>query len=428
MMTIEQIYELLATCKGLVTDSRKVEKGTMFLALKGEKFDGNDFALKALQDGASFAVVDRPSLGDHPGCILVDDTLKAFQRLARHHRDQFDIPVIGLTGTNGKTTTKELINAVLSRKYVTLATSGNFNNSIGVPLTVLSLRPEHQIAVVEMGASHPGDIDELVAVSAPTFGLITNVGKAHLLGFGSFEGVKRTKGELYDFLLANGGTAFVNRDNPHLCGMASGREGMPVIGYGLNFSGARVLPVTATEPFLRISLPTGETVRTRLVGSYNADNVMAALAVGERFGVAREDAIAAVEQYEPTNNRSQLLRRGNTTYIVDAYNANPTSMTASVENFSRTLFPHKVAILGDMLELGADSVEEHRAIVKLAQGCGFDEVYYVGSEFAAAGAPNVFPDVDALRTVLSDGRLGAHTVLVKGSHGIGLQKLISSGE
>ena len=324
-MIILDIYKKFLECGVVTTDSRAIKGGEMFFALKGENFDGNEYALKALEAGAAYSVVNAegPAGGSgDPRLIKVEDTLKALQELARWHRSMTfvggrPLPVVALTGTNGKTTTKELVRQVLSAKYNVTATEGNLNNSIGVPLTLLKINAQTQIAVVEMGASHPGDIKELVDIALPNFGLITNVGKAHLLGFGSFEGVKRTKGELYDYLRRTSDKVFLNVDNPHLCQMASERNlhSDPernyslVIPYGLEYQGCEVLSSDAMHPFLRLSIPDSSgkkeiVVNTNLIGAYNADNVMAALAVGKYFGISSEDGIKAIEAYVPSNKRS----------------------------------------------------------------------------------------------------------------------------
>ena len=322
-MIILDIYKKFLECGVVTTDSRAIKGGEMFFALKGENFDGNEYALKALEAGAAYSVVNAEGPAgdsDDPRLIKVEDTLKTLQELARWHRsmtivDGKPLTVIALTGTNGKTTTKELIREVLSVKYRVTATEGNLNNSIGVPLTLLKINPQTQLAVVEMGASHPGDIKELVDIALPNYGLVTNVGKAHLLGFGSFEGVKSTKGELYDYLRRTSDKVFLNVDNPHLCQMASERnlQSDPerpyslILPYGLDYSGAKVLPSSPEYPYLRIDLD-GRVIATNLVGAYNADNVMAALAVGEYFGVSREEAVKAVEAYVPSNHRSQMVK------------------------------------------------------------------------------------------------------------------------
>ena len=447
-MEIISIYNKFKECGVVTTDTRTLKGGEMFFALKGENFDGNEYALKALELGARYAVVNASAevaASDDPRLVKVEDTLKTLQELARWHRsmvfvDGKHLPVVALTGTNGKTTTKELLRAVLSSKYKVTATEGNLNNSIGVPLTLLKVDGETQIAVVEMGASHPGDIKELVDIACPNFGLITNVGKAHLLGFGSFEGVKATKGELYDYLRRTADKAFINVDNPHLCQMASDRNMQHdperseslLIPYGLEYQGAKVLPSSTEEPYLRIELD-GRVINTNLVGSYNADNVMAALAVGKQFGVTLDEAVKAIEAYVPSNNRSQMTRTDRNTLIVDAYNANPTSMAAALENFSNVSAPVKIAMLGDMLELGEDSLAEHVAVIKSVASRGLSMTFFVGKEFTAASQildaaelsdMQFFATSDKLNEYLTDHQLSGATVLIKGSRGTRMEKVI----
>jgi len=450
-MEIISIYNKFKECGVVTTDTRTLKGGEMFFALKGENFDGNEYAQKALELGARYAVVNKSSAAassDDPRLVKVDDTLKTLQDLARWHRsmtivDGKPLTVIALTGTNGKTTTKELIREVLSVKYRVTATEGNLNNSIGVPLTLLKINQDTQLAVVEMGASHPGDIKELVDIALPNYGLITNVGKAHLLGFGSFEGVKKTKGELYDYLRRTSDKVFINADNSHLCQMASERnlQSDPerpyslLIPYGLEYQGASVLPSSAEEPFLRISVPvtpgTAEgslLIRTNLVGSYNADNVMAAIAVGAQFGVSLEDAVRAIEAYVPSNNRSQMTRTEHNTLIVDAYNANPTSMAAALENFSNVSADCRIAMLGDMLELGEDSAAEHKAVIESALSRGFCKVFFVGKEFASVSVASdnamFFQTSDELADYLKANPVHGATILIKGSRGIRMEKVI----
>lgn len=452
-MNIDSIYEIYRSCGCRVaTDSRNIKGGELFFALKGEKFDGNAYVLKALEAGAAYAVAEEDSeflapelvAGLESRIIRVHGTAETLRALARHHRETLGLPVVGLTGTNGKTTTKELVNAVLSSRYRTWATQGNLNNNIGVPLTVLSIPEDAQIAIVEMGASHPGDIKELVDICEPDFGLITNVGKAHLLGFGSFEGVKATKGELYDFIAeralscsqavrtgVNGvvsgrdcGRIFLNCDNADLCSMAAERgftAGKNAIAYGLNYSSASVLPTDAQHPFLGLRLSDGTEVHTNLVGAYNADNVLAALCVGEYFGVPLQDAVAAIDAYQPSNNRSQMVRTERNILIVDAYNANPTSMAAALDNFSSFAAEKKIVLLGNMLELGEASLEEHR---KIAAKAGTFKAYYVGDEFAKAGAAPCFSSSEELAAYIT-----AHkkdftdaAILIKGSRGTRMER------
>ena len=447
-MEIISIYNKFKQCGVVTTDSRTLRGGEMFFALKGENFDGNEYALKALEAGAAYAVVNKDSSAgaiDDPRLIKVEDTLKTLQELARWHRsmtivDGKPLTVIALTGTNGKTTTKELIREVLSVKYRVTATEGNLNNSIGVPLTLLKINSETQLAVVEMGASHPGDIKELVDIALPNYGLITNVGKAHLLGFGSFAGVKATKGELYDYLRRTADRAFINVDNPHLCQMASERNMQHdtersyslLLPYGLDYQGAEVLASDAEHPFLRIRLD-GTVIETNLVGSYNADNVMAAIAVGKQFGVSSEEAVAAISAYVPANKRSQMTKTERNTLIVDAYNANPTSMAAALDNFSNVSAEQKVALLGDMLELGSESLSEHVTAIRSACSRGLSMICFVGKEFQAASAEvpadmlanaRFFATSDELAAFLGENPLSGAVVLIKGSRGTRMENVI----
>ena len=384
MISIKDLYSIFADCSYSVsTDSRTVRKGDLFFALRGENFDGNAYAAQAVSKGAAWAVVNMDCPGENDRFIKVDDPFRFLQELAIQHRETLGIPVIGLTGTNGKTTTKELISAVLGAKFDVCATEGNLNNDIGVPLSLLKMRPWTQIAVIEMGASHPDDIAKLVKVSRPDYGLITNVGKAHLQGFGSFEGVKAAKGELYRWLGSHEGSLiFLNQDDPDLVEMARPQP-CHMFGYGLHYQGAELLPATPDEPFLRIRLADSQVVNTRLVGSYNAPNVMAALAIGEYFGVSRASAMAAIEAYEPSNSRSQLKRTDSNTLIIDAYNANPSSMKVALDNLEAMKGKSKLALLGDMRELGEDSLAEHIAVVKRLLGSGI-KFCLVGEEFRKA--------------------------------------------
>lgn len=409
-MDIERLYQLYQLHPEVTTDSRTCPAGSLFFALRGERFDGNDYALVALEKGCAYAVVDRPELAEKDmRCLLVEDTLQALQQLARHHRRALGLPVLAITGTNGKTTTKELTAAVLGTTFRVLFTQGNLNNAIGVPLTLLRLRPEHEIAVVEMGASHIGDIKELVDIAEPDYGLITNVGRAHLQGFGSLEGVARTKGELFDYLRAHGGAAFVNANDNRLAKMSAGLRRCP---YGLA-SGAMV----ACDPLLRVKIE-GREVQTQLVGAYNTPNVLAAAAVGKHFGVPLESICQAIEGYTPTNNRSQLVRTASNLLIVDAYNANPTSMSAALEGFSQMAAAHKLCILGDMKELGRASLSEHRRLCRTLRDLGL-EAWLVGAEFLKADAEWHFRHFDSVEQVVSQLKskpLKETTILIKGSN------------
>lgn len=448
-MIIQEIYDTFKSCVGVTTDTRTLKGGEMFFALKGENFDGNEYALNALDAGASYAVVNETSViaqtSDDPRLIKVADTLQTLQELARWHRcmtfvEGKPLTVIALTGTNGKTTTKELIKAVLSEKYNVTATEGNLNNSIGVPLTLLKINKDTQLAVVEMGASHPGDIKELVDIALPNYGLITNVGKAHLLGFGSFEGVKKTKGELYDYLRRTADKVFLNVDNPHLCSMAHERNlhsdpERPyslILPYGLEYQQAKVLHSDAEHPFLRIEIE-NRIISTNLVGSYNADNVMAALCVGCHFGVSFDQAVKAVEAYMPSNNRSQMMKTERNTLIVDAYNANPTSMSAALDNFSTVQADYRIAMLGDMLELGDDSLHEHQEIIGKALACGAQKICLVGEEFRKAldksgetGNLMHFMTSEDLADWIGTEDISGAVVLIKGSRGVKMEKIIEN--
>ena len=435
-MDIKELYKLYQQHPCITTDSRDCPEGSIFLALKGETFDGNKFAIAALEKGCAYAIVDDKTVipTDDERLILVDDCLQTFKDLAREHRRQFDIPVIGITGTNGKTTTKELIAAVLSQKYNVLYTQGNFNNDVGVPKTLFRLTKEHEIAVIEMGASHPGDIKTLAETAEPTCGLITNVGKAHLLGFGSFEGVIKTKCELYDFLRSREDSLiFLNADNEYLVDQIGEEENLWISPYSTDpekqytcISGE----IIACDPFLKFRwrepLMTLEEegrstkwhkVQTQLVGSYNIDNLLAAIAVGINFGVDRKKICAALEEYVPSNNRSQMTVTTKNHLIVDAYNANPTSMMAALENFSLIQADRKMVILGQMGELGEESDKEHRQLVSYLESAGYDEVWLVGDNFQDIPCPfRKFHDVEAVKTAIQEHCPEDFYILIKGSN------------
>ena len=425
-METSLLYKYFLECGKVTTDTRDCTEGSMFIALKGANFNGNAFASQAISGGCRYAVVDEAEYAnDEEGRILlVDDCLKALQELAAWHRRELGTKMIGITGTNGKTTTKELIAAVLKEKYNVLYTQGNLNNHIGVPLTLLKLTPEHEMAVVEMGANHPGEIKTLVNISCPDYGIITNVGKAHLEGFGSFEGVIRTKGELYDYLRANGGKIFIQNENPYLNSIA---EGLECIRYGaedgLYVSGK----VLSCSPFLTFSWKSEDKVhevQTHLIGSYNVDNALAAVAIGRYFGVDDDAICHALSSYEPRNNRSQLVEAGGNRFVIDAYNANPTSMAAALENFRMIDAGHKMVILGDMKELGEASLEEHQKLADMLAGCGFDRVILVGPEFGkTVNTFEHFNNADEVYSVLSSGMPKGYMILIKGSNSMKLAGL-----
>lgn len=431
-MDTSQLYNLYVLAgKQATTDSRNCPAGSIFFALKGESFDGNKFAKAALDQGCSYAVIDEKEYaadGDDR-YIVVDNVLTAYKEMARQHRRQFDIPVIGITGTNGKTTTKELIAAVLSEKYDVMYTQGNFNNDIGVPKTLLTLNEKHEIAVVEMGASHPGDIEELVRYVEPTCGMITNVGRAHLLGFGSFEGVMNTKGELYDYLKAHDCKVFLNKDNEYLCSMASRRGITDTVNYGQKSTDVMVRgEVLGCTPFLSFRFTndgnTWHTISSHLIGAYNTDNMLAAITIGLEFGVSEACIRHALESYVPSNNRSQFEQTVCNSLVVDAYNANPTSMMAALQNFNMMQAPHKLAILGDMGELGEVSHEEHQKIADFLASCHIDNVWLVGKEFAGTTCTfRKFNDVDDVKAAIAANKPKGCCILIKGSHSTKLYQL-----
>lgn len=411
-MDIKEIYDIYLAHPVITTDTRDCPQGSIFIALKGASFDGNEFALQALEKGCAYAITSRKDLKDDDRCIVVDDTLQTFKDLAREHRRRFRGPVIGITGTNGKTTTKELVAAVLSKKYNVLFTQGNFNNDVGVPKTLMRLAPEHEIAVIEMGANHPGDIKTLVETVEPDCGLITNVGRAHLLGFGSFEGVKRTKGEMYDNLVARGKFAFLNTTDADLCAMASER--------GISTKGYAEGHVVRCDPFVTIASEAlgGTEIHTQLIGSYNLPNILAAITVGKNFGVCDADIVAALEEYTPSNNRSQLTVTDSNRLVVDAYNANPTSMAAALRNFAMIeCSEEKMMILGSMGELGDVSHDEHLKIIDSIGKTGIQNVWLVGAEFAACEHPyRQFADVGEVKEALAATPLRGRLILIKGSN------------
>lgn len=388
-MKLSALYQIFLDCQLVTTDSRNCPEGSLFIALKGESFNGNAFAGKALETGCAYAVIDESEYaieGDQR-YILVDDCLQTLQQLANYHRRQLGTRVIGITGTNGKTTTKELISAVLSQSHNILYTLGNLNNHIGVPSTLLRLKAEHDLAVIEMGANHPGEIKFLSEIVEPDCGIITNVGKAHLEGFGSFEGVIKTKGELYNFLRKKeGSTVFIHHDNAYLMNIA---EGLNLIPYGTEDDLYVNGRITGNSPYLTFEWKAGKDgksyqVQTQLIGEYNFPNALAAITIGRFFGVEDAKINEALAGYTPQNNRSQLKKTDDNTLIIDAYNANPTSMMAALQNFRNMEVPHKMLILGDMRELGAESAAEHQKIADYLKECAFEKVWLVGDQFAAA--------------------------------------------
>ena len=466
-MEIKELYEIYKAHPIVTTDSRNCPEGSIFFALKGETFDGNKFAMQALEKGCAYAVVDDPQLSPcfrgtseaegvnnsslltpHSSLIFVDNVLDTLQQLARYHREQLNIPVVGITGTNGKTTTKELVAAVLSKKYRVHYTQGNFNNHIGVPLTLLSIKSDCEIAVIEMGANHPGEIKTLANIALPTCGLITNVGKAHLEGFGSLEGVINTKKELYDNLAEHGGHVFVNANNELLLdalrksysslltshsSLISTYSSNPDVEADVNGKLLRCAPYVEFEWHSQLSTFNFQ-LSTHFVGAYNLDNMLAAITVGLHFGVDEKDICEAISSNTPANNRSQLTKTERNTLIVDAYNANPTSMMAAIDNFDIMEGENKMAILGDMLELGEQSELEHQNIVRRLMESKIEKIILVGKEFSKCIMHNaqctidtrfvVYESLDAMLETQCIASLQSQLVLLKGSNGIGLYKLI----
>jgi len=426
-MPLSKIYHLFKNHPIVVTDSRKIVPNSIFFALTGENFNGNEFALSAIEKGCEYAVVDEKEYAVDDRFILVDDVLTTLQNLARKHRRHLKIPILAITGTNGKTTTKELVNEVLKRKFHTVATLGNLNNHIGVPLTLLSMNESTEFGIVEMGANHPGEIKKLCEVAEPDYGIITNVGKAHLEGFGSFKGVIETKKELYDFLFRSGGKVFVNTDNPHLREMLNDQE---IVSYGNSkgaFSKGKFLQA---EPYLVLEVrsPIGKLyIKTRLIGAYNFENAMAAVTLGRYFKIDEVEIKQAIEEYVPSNNRSQLKQTEKNILFLDAYNANPASMKLAIENFAGMLRKNKAIILGDMLELGEDAQKEHLDLLMLIQAKQLQNVFLVGDIFCEVNSNNqfkTFRNASDLLVELENNELVNHYILIKGSRGIRLEQVI----
>ena len=423
MKIIEKIYQLYSEKYIVTTDSRKIEPGCVFVALKGEHFDGNDFAYQVAKDNiAACVIADRKDLPPHERLFIVDDSLTTLQELAKLHREKCNTPIIGITGTNGKTTTKELVATVLSQKYNIIYTQGNFNNHLGVPLTLLQIKPDTEIAVVEMGANHPKEIELLCSLAQPNFGIITNIGKAHIEGFGSFEGVVKTKNELYDYLRNTNGKVFLNNNNNLLKELA---HDLTNVRYGKDDNADYHASILSSNPYLSISW-NNNIINTKLVGDYNFENVMAAITVGCYFNISQDLIIKALENYSPTNNRSQFIKTEKNEIVMDAYNANPVSMSNSIKNFRNISDNNHLLILGDMRELGNESLNEHQEILDLVKKLGFYNVILVGSEFYKVNCDFVsFSNVDELINHINQNEISGMKILVKGSHSIHLEKIIN---
>jgi len=417
MMNIEQLYELYTKTYLADTDTRKIRKGSMYFALKGDNFNGNEFAADALKNGASYAVIDEAEYHKLPNTVLVSNVLETLQKLANFHRKQLAIPIIALTGSNGKTTTKELINAVLSKEYETTATTGNLNNHIGVPLTLLSMTPKTKIGIVEMGANHLKEIEFLCSIAEPNYGLITNFGKAHLEGFGGLEGVIKAKSELYDFLRLTNGTVFINTDDVLQVNQSSGIN-------AIEFN-SRDIKFVEASPFVKVQFKNA-IIESNLIGKYNYNNIAVAVAVGNYFKIPETYIKKAIENYIPVNNRSQIIQKGTNKIILDAYNANPSSMQAALENFAQLKDTNKIAFLGDMFELGKDSNLEHQKIADLVTSYNFSKVYLIGKAFSTTNVKNAFvsESFESFKNSTNYSNINNATILIKGSRGMALERLL----
>lgn len=414
-MKIEELYKLYTSHYLVDTDTRKIRKNTIFFALKGVNFNGNKFAEEALRKGAIYSVVDEAKYISNDRIILVDNVFKTLQELASFHRKQLNIPIVALTGSNGKTTTKELINAVLSKKYTTIATIGNLNNHIGVPLTLLSMTPNTEIGIVEMGANHKKEISFLCDIAEPNYGYITNFGKAHLEGFGSVEGVIEGKSELYHFLLSVNETVFVNQSDAI---QLKKTESLNRVFFDDSIN------LIEVNPFIKLQYKQVK-IQTQLIGIYNFSNISAAISIGQYFNVKKEDIVTAIENYVPNNNRSQIIKTKDNRVVLDAYNANPTSMKVALENFNMISAQNKMVILGDMFELGKNSAKEHQQIVDLVLSYNFDKIFFIGEHFYQTEIGyNKFKTFEAFKTDFKSDSITDYTILIKGSRGMALERVL----
>ncbi len=426
-ISINDLYSVYQQYPKVTTDSRDIPPNSIFFALKGENFDGNKYAEDAIKNGAAYAVIDDKKYKTSEKFLLTRDVLSTLQELALYHRKQLNLTLIGITGTNGKTTTKELIARVLESQFNIKATTGNLNNHIGVPLTILSLTDVQEFAVVEMGANHPGEIELLCSIAQPDYGIITNIGKAHLEGFGSFEGVIRAKGELYNFLIKSNGKVFINTDNDILAEISKGLE---KITYGTTDKTFCKGKIISTTPFVSLEFKTGNVtgqINSKLFGSYNFENILAAITIGAYFGISQSDIKTAIESYEPANNRSQILNTESNTVIMDAYNANPTSMKAAIDSFTKSDYKNKMLILGDMLELGKDSVFEHNEILGDIADSGIEDVILIGPVFCSVANElknKCFKDSEGAAGFIKNNSISGKTILLKASRGIHLESIV----
>lgn len=423
-MDIHDLYKIYLEYPSIKIDTRKVEKNDLFFALKGPSFNGNHFAQQAIDAGAAYVIVDETLHFKHKKIIKTTDVLRTLQKLANHHREQFTIPFIAITGSNGKTTTKELVHQVLSSTYKTYTTEGNLNNHIGIPLTILNIKHDAEIAVIEMGANHQKEIESYCMYTKPTHGLITNIGKAHLEGFGGIEGVRKGKGELFDFLRKNNGTAFVNCDDAYLKEISAGIKNTT---YG-TIEGSITGSAKSTSSFLQIEITNGAdigSIKTQLIGGYNLLNVLAAVTIGKQFNVADKKIKTKIENYTPSNSRSQLIKQESNTIILDAYNANPASMKAAIENFAQMQGTNKILLLGSMMELGKESEKEHEEIIKLIDRYQWSKVVLVGDNFKNSKHAYIqFNNSDEVKTWLHHQHVKDSQILIKGSRSIQMEKVL----
>ncbi|HMN32248.1 MAG: UDP-N-acetylmuramoyl-tripeptide--D-alanyl-D-alanine ligase [Chitinophagaceae bacterium] len=426
-MNIEEIYQIYLKYPSIQTDTRKLKNGDIYVALKGEHFDGNRFAEDALKKGAAYAIIDNPALADNPHFIYVENCLGTLQKLANFHRRQFDIPFIAITGSNGKTTTKELVNIVLSTSYRTYATEGNLNNHIGIPLTLLKIKKDAQIAIIEMGANHQQEIASYCQIAEPTHALINNCGRAHLEGFGGIEGVRKGKGELYDYIKKTNGTIYINHDLDYLTELAKGIQHQ--ISYGSQ-NAQYIGKVYQNNPFLKIAILNSNNeilIHSHLVGEYNFPNIMAAVAIGRSFNISIEKIKEAIQNYTPDNSRSQLIQRGTNTIILDAYNANPSSMSLAIQNFAMTDYPNKTVIIGAMMELGKSSIEEHQNIISLLEQYHWNQVILVGGDFKfVKHSFQFFENIEAATFWFYQQKFAHQAFLIKGSRAFTMEKILNN--
>lgn len=431
MTSVDELYRRYLSNPSVCTDTRLLKRGDIFFALKGPSFNGNHFATRAIETGAAYVIVDEEEYVKDERHLLVEDVLTSLQDLARMHRRSLNIPVLAITGSNGKTTTKELVQRVLSAKFRTCATKGNLNNHIGVPLTILSLGPDAEMAVIEMGANHLNEIKQYCSIALPDYGLITNVGKAHLEGFGGFEGVKKGKGELYDWIAKNGKLIFLNADNPHLVSMASDRQ-VKSFSYGTIADAGIKGELLNSQPFLDIEWRMGNTrkvLQTQLSGEYNFENILAAICVGTFFGVDPAGIERAIASYVPDNSRSQVIHKSGNMILLDAYNANPTSMEAALKNFNALAQPHKLVFLGDMAELGTESQAEHRRILEIIRAGNYELVVLVGPEFGSAMKESDgvhFADAETAAAWVQTKNFRNKTILIKGSRAARMEIILEA--